>query len=328
MEERFAAAVAAARAVATLEEYGRLIEDLRDAAGAGPEALRVGAAATRDADPVVRKTACDLLGAVANQHPALRADAATAVLALEPTEIHPDVLWAMVRALGQTGDRRAVPLLVELARHDDADVRYMVASMLPWVRDDDDADGLAALLRLCRDNEVGVREWATYGLGQLTSADGAMVRDLLWEATTDEDEDVRAEGARGLARRRDHRALPLVAELLQTPEYDVFNQLAAGYLGEASLVPLLLAYAPDEQSAAEALRECDPVRRAARDAFAADLFDALSADRTGVALYGTRCETGLTLAVGDRTWSVEDLLDDTGGDPAEAARRVTADLTA
>ncbi|GAA1752170.1 HEAT repeat domain-containing protein [Luedemannella helvata] len=317
--EDFVAAVAAGRAADTPQEYARV----RDLAAAGPQALSLAVAHVADPDPVVRSTACRLLGAVAELHDDLRADAATALLDRARVEIEPAVLWSLARALGDTRDARAVPVLVDLAAHGDTDVRYMVATALPWVLGDDpDPAGLAALLALCRDDEVSVRDWATYGLGQVSAADGAAVRAMLWERVADEDEDVRAEAVRGLAHRRDPRAVPLVADLLREPEFNVFNTIAAGLLGDPSLAPLLVAYAPDEDSVADHLRECDPDRRTRRDDFAFDLFDAVAAGRGGVALYGRRCEIGLTLAVGERTWSVEELLDDTGGDCGRAARLV------
>lgn len=327
VEERFEQAVAAARSADTAEEYGKMIEVVRDAAEDGPGALRVAAGRLADPDPIVRSTACNLLGEVASRHEDLRADAASALLGQVAAETHPNVLWALVRALGDTANARAVPVLVELSGHGDSDIRYMVANSLSCVLDDD-PDGLAALLRLCRDEDLSVRDWATFGLGQLTTADGAAVRELLWErATEDDDEDVRAEGIRGLARRRDRRALPLVAELLELPEFDPFTAAAAGYLGDPSLAPLLVAYGPAE-NVADALEECDTARRARRDAFAFALFDALVAARCDVSLYGERCEMGLSLAVDGLTWSVEGLAKRAAGDPERAAGFVLADVAA
>jgi HEAT repeat protein len=326
VEEIFERAVTAARSAATAEEYGQMMDLVREAAEDGPAALRVAAGRLADPDVTVRSTACGLLGFLADQHEELRADAATALITHAAAEADPGVLWALARALGHTADARAVPVLVELSGHGDSDIRYMVANSLPWVLDGD-ADGLAALLRLCRDDDLSVRDWATFGLGQVTEADGAAVRELLWERTTDEDEDVRAEGIRGLARRRDRRALPLVAELLELPEYDPLTSAAAGCLGDPSLAPLLAVYGPAE-NVADALDECDPDRRARRDAFAFAVFDAVATRRGDVSLYGERCEMGLYLGLDELTWSVGDLAERAGGDPERAAELVLGDVAA
>ncbi|MGS2617175.1 HEAT repeat domain-containing protein [Micromonospora sp. LZ34] len=238
--------------------------------------------------------------------------------------------------LGATTDARGTAVLVAFAADADADVRLEVARSLPAVMPDgaDDA-GVAALIDLCRDADPEVRNWATFGLGWQSTADGRTVRRALWERTGDSYPPVREEGIRGLARRRDQRALPMVADLLAEESVDGCTFEAAGYLGQPSLVPLLERFDPAGRGVAAALRECDPRRRGRRDTLALRLLDAVRVHLPvgQISIFCEHFELGLHLEVTDARpglgplrWSVEALLERADDDPDLAARLVTHDL--
>ncbi|MEV4214173.1 HEAT repeat domain-containing protein [Micromonospora sp. NPDC049662] len=304
--------------------------------GSGGAAVRVAVGRLADPDRVVRAAACDLLGFASAVHgDDLRADAATALITLAATEADPEVHWSIARALGATCDPRALPTLVSLAHSPDSDVRFQVAAAVPMVLDDPPAEaGEAVLIDLCADPDARVREWATFGLGWLSTADGNAVRRALWDRTRDVDPEVRAEGARGLARRRDARALPLVRELLAQDEVHNFTIKAAAYLGDPSLLPLLAGFDPDADHVAEALRECDPQRRDRRNDLAWRLLLAVHSRRPdwAVTVAGERCDLDLQLDIADGAdrsayWCVDGLLRRAGDDPERAAELAIADLT-
>jgi HEAT repeat protein len=311
-------------------------ELLQQAAEAGPVAVRLAVSRLADPDRVVRAAACDLLVFASEVHgDDLRTEAATALISLAATETDPEVHWSIARALGATCDPRALPTLVTLADSPDSDVRFQVAVAVPAVLDDPPAEaGEAVLIDLSTDPDARVREWATFGLGWVSTADGNAVRRALWDRTRDVDPEVRAEGARGLARRRDARALPLVRELLAQDEVHNFTFRAAAYLGDPSLLPLLDGFDPDADRVAEALRECDPLRRDRRNELAWRLLLAVHRRRPNwdVTLSGQRCDLDLELDVtdrGDRSgyWCVDGLLRRAGDDPERAADLAIADLT-
>lgn len=303
--------------------------------GSGEPAVRLAVGRLADPDRVVRAAACDLLGFASEVHgDDLRADAATALISLAATETDPEVHWAIARALGATCDPRALPTLISLAGSPDSDVRFQVAVAVPAVLDDPPAEaGEAVLIDLCADPDARVREWATFGLGWVSTADGNAVRQALWDRTRDVDPEVRAEGARGLARRRDARALPLVRDLLAQDEVHNFTIRAAAYLGDPSLLPLLDGFDPEEDRVAEARRECDPLRRERRNDLAWRLLLAVHSRRPdwAVTLAGERCDLDLNLDVSDGAdrsgyWCVDGLLRRAGDDPERAAELAIADL--
>ncbi|MBE1584306.1 HEAT repeat domain-containing protein [Nonomuraea angiospora] len=182
------------------ELVGRAIEDRETAA-------RRGFALARSPDPAERKIGCDLLGSVAQVEESLREPVLLAVLGLVAAETDHAVHASVARALGCTGDERAVPELLRLAEHPDEDVRFYVAWSLPLGRADDDAV-IEALIRLSADPEDEVRDWATFALGTQCQADGRAIREALWARVGDQDTEAREEAIAGLARRRDRRVVP------------------------------------------------------------------------------------------------------------------------
>ncbi|MFI6316530.1 HEAT repeat domain-containing protein [Nonomuraea sp. NPDC050556] len=299
--------------------------DLVTKAAEAPEAAsELGFVMVRSLDAAERKIGFDLLGWLVHTDASLPARVLSVCLDGILSETDPSVQAAIARALGCTGEKRAVPELLRLAEHPDEDVRLYVAWSLPMDCEDDDAV-IAALIRLSADPEDEVRDWATFALGTQCKADSPAIREALWARVDDQYTEAREEAIAGLARRRDRRISPHVGQLLDRGGVSDLMFAAIACLGDPALVPYLEGYEGD--AASEALRECDPVARAARDAFAADLVQALY-DRMpdlDFGVYGERCEPGLRLSA-HQHWSVDQLGERTGGDPRQAAELIVDEL--
>ncbi|MEU8180938.1 HEAT repeat domain-containing protein [Micromonospora sp. NPDC049044] len=308
---------------------------LRRAADSGAEAVGLAVGRLSDPDRVVRAAACDLLGAASSLNMEVREEVATALIRLAAHESDPEVHWSIARALGDTFDARALPTLVALAASPDSDVRFQVAVAVPAVLDDPpEAAGEAVLIDLCTDVEPEVREWATFGLGWVSTADGNAVRQALWDRTQDTHPAVREEGVRGLARRRDPRALPLVRDLLAQDGVHPFTLKAAAYLADPTLSALLEGFDPSVEAVAEAVRECDRAWRSQRDESAWQLLNTVHKLRPDlrIAIFGERCDLGLYLDITDGAdisghWFLDGLLNRGGNDPVRAAELAIEDLT-
>jgi hypothetical protein len=319
--------VEVARDVTTSEDYEAVWRSLGQVAADGGAALASGVELLGSPDPVARSVGCDLLGCASDLHESVRAEAASALLSLSQTEADVDVNWSVACALGRTADARAIPALLALTGHSDADVRCQVAQALPTVATGDFCGvEVGALVRLTDDTDADVREWATFGLGTLLGVDTPAVREALWARAHDDVGDVREEAVFGLARRGDSRAVTPLIELLDAEEgAHTWGLDAAACLRDPALLPHLSAYDPADPRVAAALRECDPVARAERDGFAAALLDSVHrlTPATEVALFATRFEPGLTLelSLDGRTlsWSVDALMEGAGGDVERAA---------
>ena len=153
----------------------------------------------------------------------------TCLLAMLHSESDPVVLDAAIIALGHLGEPQGVREVLRYSQHSDENVRYAVAWVLPGGLGNE-PEVIDTLLRLMRDSDSDVRDWATFGLGTQSDADSPVIRDALFDRLQDGDEDTRAEATAGLAKRKDLRALPVVIEELGREEYGVLYEEAASYL--------------------------------------------------------------------------------------------------
>lgn len=141
-----------------------------------------------------------------------------AVSEMAATEEEPRPLSSAIHALGHIGNPHAVPILVRHCAHSDPDVRFAVAFACGNFGNESLAVG--TLLLLMSDEDVDVRDWATFGLGTLSELDSPAIREALVTALNDPEEDVRQEALVGLARRHDRRVLPSLFKQLQLRETD------------------------------------------------------------------------------------------------------------
>jgi HEAT repeat protein len=141
-------------------------------------------------------------------------------------------------ALGFRNHPRAIPRLLRHLADTDSDVRLGIVSGLSR---HDDLSAVAGLIRLTADDDRDVRDWATFGLGSLTSIDTPDVRAALLARVSEDDREIRGEALIGLARRHHQDALVLVGHELNRPFVGGWPIEAAELLADASLYPALQA---------------------------------------------------------------------------------------
>lgn len=227
------------RAAATEDQEARwaIVAELH--ASTDRAAFEAACALTSSGDPDERILGLDILGQLG--YPAGRPfleDSLPVVLACCDDD-RPEVVSSAIMALGHLGDPRGLPATLGHVAHPSEEVRFAVAFALPGVAGCPPADEAAgALVRLTRDPDPEVRDWATMGLGEPFDADSEEIRDALAESLTDEEGDTAGEALLGLAQRTDPRALaPLLARLDSDPGNLVVE--AAGALGAAEALPAL-----------------------------------------------------------------------------------------
>lgn len=146
----------------------------------------------------------------------------------------PAVLADTCVALGHLHDARAIPALLELRIHPMAEVRLGVVSGLSGYVESEAIDGL---ITLSADADEEVRDWATFGLGQLIPTDTPAIRAALHARLDDPCAEIRGEAIEGLATRGDRSVLPiLIRELhigVSQPLLDASIALATPDLCEA-----------------------------------------------------------------------------------------------
>jgi HEAT repeat protein len=153
-----------------------------------------------------------------------------------------ETIAAAVWALGHRGDDRAVEPVIALAGHPCAGVRYAVASSLPSLCFDSRKAALAAetMIKLCADEDKDTRNWAMFGLGQMSELDSPSIREALSRGLEDSDPEIHGEALVGLALRKAPGVAELIRRDLERGTVHILALEAAAELGDISLLPDLL----------------------------------------------------------------------------------------
>lgn len=172
------------------------------------EVFERGVQLCRSADAADRVAGADIIGQLSAY-----ADEGLRVLESMLDDSDAAVLESVVHALSQKQDARTIDALARLAAHDASNVRWAVATALEDLIGDERAEKV--LLTLMRDGDTSVRDRATFAVGSLSDHDSPRIRAALAERLRDDDACVANEAALGLARRRDARAIPYIATVVE-----------------------------------------------------------------------------------------------------------------
>ncbi|MEV4998431.1 ankyrin repeat domain-containing protein [Streptomyces niveus] len=182
------------------------------------ESLQAALAWCASDDPARRAFAADVLARLGAADDAdgdrpFAAQALPALRELSAGARTPELIGACVTALGEQGEVAALPEILRHTAHPDVRIRHRVAVALAALVPSDHEEGIAALTALSADIDNAVRERATTALAG-TGADTPAVREALAARLTDPVRVTAAEAARGLAARRDPRAVDALARML------------------------------------------------------------------------------------------------------------------
>jgi HEAT repeat protein len=209
-----------------------LVDRRRDLVWRNPRlALEVGQALMASDDPDRREMGVDLIGVAAQLDHSLR-DHALPPLRAALDDAGPGPLSAAIIQLELLGDESIRDRILPNAGHPDEVVRHAVAFALPSPGLDELA--LDALIGLTRDVDDEVRDWATFGLAELSDADNEAIRGALLARVEDDPYEIRVEAIVGLARRQDERVRPHLVRELSGPDHaDVLDD-ALEYLEQGT----------------------------------------------------------------------------------------------
>lgn len=202
------------------------------------------------------------LGCTASDSPYPFGEASLPILLGLLKDSETEVLCGAIDALGHhvsNGFLWESSELVAFANHDSADVRLSVAYALGGPQCDCSDLAVALMCQLAQDDDYDVRNWAIFGLGNLSDADSPQVREVLFHGLSDPDDEIRGEAVMGLAKRQDTRVIPVVLKELALPSVDVLVIEAAVEFSQPQyLMHLeeLLAANPDDYDLNEAVKKC------------------------------------------------------------------------
>lgn len=194
------------------------------------------------ADDRGRTLGADILGRLVGSEPRTHEAVLHALLEALALENSPSPLASIVAAIGHVGDAGALGLIFPLSMHPSAEVRLAVAFAVATISPQPLVpEARGALIRLSQDDDPEVRDWATFGLGTLSDADGPDVRAALLARAEDSYRETRAEALFGLAVRRDPRAVPHLIRALESPHVGGLEVDAAAAAADPRLLPALWA---------------------------------------------------------------------------------------
>lgn len=216
-------------------------------------------------DPIERALGCDILGQLGWGKTFVEESVDLLIERLADTNER--VIQSAASALGHRRSLRAIEPALAFVDHPNKDIRFGVVFALICHEDRRATD---ALIKLSRDPDYDVRNWATFGLGSMCEADYPELREALRERLDEEDAEIRSEAMEGLACRKDAGVLPVIMAALES------DDVIAGYLGAAkeaadpALLPALMKLQADVPSDEEnhwvgmlhdAIAACDPSNR-------------------------------------------------------------------
>lgn len=170
-----------------------------------PDLLPAIQAFCRSAHPTERAAGAEALRDLARPGHPLTAAGESELLHLLARETEAMVLSCAAAALQRYRGPGVLPALLALARHPDGETRLGVTIGLLYRRE---PEATACLLELSQDEDVEVRDWATFALGTLCGQDSPAIRGALLRRLEDPDRETRREAMRGLALRREARLVP------------------------------------------------------------------------------------------------------------------------
>jgi HEAT repeat protein len=201
----------------------------------GPEEFQAGLELLASTDPRERAAGADVLAQLGWQDRTFLEESVDALLsALRDPE--DSVVHSAIFALGHRASPRAIQALVAFVDNPSADFRYAVVhGLMPH----DTPIVVDALVKLSRDADRDVRNWATFCLGSQFESDSPTLRAALRERLTDSDAEIRGEALLGLARRQDTSIAPLILRELEGEFHGDWAIEAAGLLGDPQFLPAL-----------------------------------------------------------------------------------------
>jgi HEAT repeat protein len=197
------------------------------------DVLEAAGALSRSECAEERSLAANILGQLGVPERAFPEECHQLLAGLLEVETDSGVLADVCVACGHLGHPGAVPLLVPLRHHADASVRYAVVHGLMG---QEDPQAVAALIELSSDADADVRDWATFALGTQLDLDTPEIREALAHRLNDPDAATRAEAVVGLAKRRDERVLPVLAQALEEGEERCHLDVLFSFVLEAAEV--------------------------------------------------------------------------------------------
>lgn len=123
------------------------------------------------------------------------------------TEIDKNILSSLLYGIGHNNEKltdKQIEIICTYQNHKSVSVRHSLVFSLLGI---EKTEAINTLIKLSKDKDSDVRDWATFGLGTQIELDNELIREALWNRINDNDEAIF-----GLAKRKDKR----IKDILKT----------------------------------------------------------------------------------------------------------------
>jgi hypothetical protein len=131
------------------------------------------------------------------------------------TEKESDILGAILSSIAHNNHDLSKTQIDKLCIFADSDDDLMKNGLVFALLALDNTNAINVLIELSSDKSSHIRNWATFGLGDMIERNTKKIRTALWNRTKDRHEETRFEAILGLAIRKDERVKDLIKRELQ-----------------------------------------------------------------------------------------------------------------
>lgn len=163
-----------------------------------------------------RRLGVDILAQGQVAQKPMRDRAIPLLLDLVARERDPTAVASLCHTFGHLHDPATIGAVRVWATHPDENIRFGVHGLTGY----EDDRAIQTLIQLSADDDGGVRDWATFGLGTEIAMDTPAIRGALRARLDDPDGDTRMEALAGLARRCDPGVINALRVLLADTDVD------------------------------------------------------------------------------------------------------------
>ncbi len=149
------------------------------------------------------------------------------------------VLESIFHGIGHNNDElndNQISKLIEFKDEKNIDVKHALISALSGI---ENSKSINVLINLTKDKNSSIRNWATFGIGNLIETDNNDIRNALWNRVKDKDFETKSEAIVGLANRRDKRIKDIILSELKNGDYGTLLLESILKLNDKEFLPLL-----------------------------------------------------------------------------------------
>jgi len=194
---------------------------------------------TKSKDPKVRSIGIDILAQMGvTPRPFVR-QTIKLYFNLLSIEDDPEVLMALLYAIGHNNDKLNKNQIEKLCSFSDSKNNWIKEGLVFSLLGVDNLRSIDTLIKLSADKISHIRNWATFGIGSQIKKNNKNIREALWARVNDKHQETKLEAIVGLAIRKDKRIIEVIRRELHDGEYGILLFEAIIETGDKEFLPLL-----------------------------------------------------------------------------------------